>query len=214
MSEKLEIEIKKRAIALQRAVEKVTGESYEDLTGAVQSVIDEAKNVELFQHLIKYSFQGNKTIERIDVYFSYPTTELSQTFYQCSNLKYIKGMNTSKCIRMNQVFSSCPVEVIEEPFDLSSLKKDAYHHSFRNATNLIEFRAVPNTIFIDIEFGSRKLSNESKQSIFDGLAIVTTTQTLTLPPTLKILQSQVDSANAKGWTVAGGTVVSEEEYYG
>ena len=50
-------------------------------------------------------------------------------------------------------------------------------------------------------------------SIINGLAVVETTRTLTLPTNLKILQSQVDSANAKGWTIAGGKVVSEEEYY-
>ncbi|MEE0898322.1 MAG: hypothetical protein U0L88_11945 [Acutalibacteraceae bacterium] len=74
---------------------------------------------------------------------------------------------------------------------------------------------VPNTIKISINFiYSSKLTNASKQSIFDGLATVETAQTLTLHANVKILQSQVDSANAKGWTVAGGTVVSEEEYYG
>ena len=77
----------------------------------------------------------------------------------------------------------------------------------------IEF--VPNTIKISTPFSwCSLLSNKSIQSIFDGLATVETAQTLTLHANLKILQSQVDSANAKGWTVAGGTVVSEEEYYG
>ena len=76
----------------------------------------------------------------------------------------------------------------------------------------IEF--VPNTIKISIDFGyCSKLTNKSIQSIFDGLATVETAQTLTLYSSLKILQSEVDSANAKGWTVVGGTVVSEEEYY-
>ena len=40
MSEKLELEIKKRAIALQRAIETATCESYNDLTEAVNAAID------------------------------------------------------------------------------------------------------------------------------------------------------------------------------
>lgn len=74
---------------------------------------------------------------------------------------------------------------------------------------------VPNTIKISIDFSyCLKLTAKSIQSIIDGLATVETAQTLTLHANVKILQSQVDSANAKGWTVAGGMVVSEEEYYG
>ena len=78
-----------------------------------------------------------------------------------------------------------------------------------------EIRFKENTIGVSISFAwTRPLSAESIQSIIDGLATVETAQTLTLHANVKILQSQVDSANAKGWTVAGGTVVSEEEYYG
>lgn len=61
-----------------------------------------------------------------------------------------------------------------------------------------------------------KLNSESIVAIFNALPTLAegTTKTLTLNANHKILQSQVDSANAKGWTVAGGKVVSEEEYYG
>ena len=80
---------------------------------------------------------------------------------------------------------------------------------------LKEVRFKENSIFVSISFShSSKLTAESVQSIFDGLATVEIAQTITLHKDVKILQAQVDSANAKGWTVAGGTVVSEEEYYG
>lgn len=80
---------------------------------------------------------------------------------------------------------------------------------------LKEIRFKANSIKLSISFShSSKLSAESVQSIIDGLATVETAQTITLHKDVKILQAQVDSANAKGWTVAGGTVVSEEEYYG
>lgn len=88
-------------------------------------------------------------------------------------------------------------------------------NAFRENNALEDIRFKANTIPISISFNtSPNLSNETIQSIFDGLATVETTQTLTLHTNHKILQSQVDSANAKGWTIVGGKVVSEEEYYG
>ena len=87
-------------------------------------------------------------------------------------------------------------------------------NAFPSCVSLKEVRFVPNSIKVSIKFAnSNLLSTDTIQSIIDGLATVSTAQTLTLHNKLKILQSQVDSANAKGWTVAGGTVVSEEEYY-
>lgn len=97
--------------------------------------------------------------------------------------------------------------------DMSSCTYAAY--AFPDSTVFTEIRFKENTIGVSISFAyCSKLSAESVQSIFDGLATVETAQTLTLHGNVKILQSQVDSANAKGWTVAGGKVVSEEEYYG
>lgn len=110
--------------------------------------------------------------------------------YSCKNLKSILGaLDISTCTLNSNPFTLC-----------SSLED-------------IEF--VPNTIKSSISFSNcQKLTNKSKQSIFEGLGTVETAKTLTLHSSLKILQSQVDSAYAKGWTIAGGTVVSEEEYYG
>lgn len=101
---------------------------------------------------------------------------------------------------------------ISGALDLSNCTKTTIPFDGAFALENIEF--APNTIPISIKFGEcRKLTHDSLMSIINGLAVVETTQTLTLPSSLKILQSQVDSANAKGWTVAGGKVVSEEEYY-
>ncbi len=106
------------------------------------------------------------------------------------------------------------LEIIDGiPLNLSSTTN--LTNSFQYCGALKEVRFAVNSISKNISFAqSPNLSTETIQSIFDGLATVDTAQTLTLHTNLKILQSQVDSANAKGWTVAGGTVVSEEEYYG
>lgn len=113
----------------------------------------------------------------------------SQAFYLIPNLKVIDGT----------------------PLDLSSSTSLGW--SWCTSPNLEEIRIVENTIPKSLTISSGKLSRESKASIFNGLARVETAQALTLNANLKILQSQVDSANEKGWTVAGGIVVSEEEYY-
>lgn len=130
------------------------------------------------------------------------------------NLKKVILTNTQGVQDWRNAFNECRKLVSIETLDLSGATV-AFNNTFGNCYDLETIKIVPETIKINISFWqSSKLSAESKQSIFDGLATVTTAQTLTLPTNLKILQSQVDSANAKGWTVAGGTVVSEEEYYG
>lgn len=159
---------------------------------------------------------GNKKIESIDFILDFSTTgtQFDYAFRDTSNLKFIKGI-TARWIRAAGMFSNSGIEVIEEAFDYTGVSSFAnLGGMFNNANALREVRFVEKTIGGSFSFTSAVLSAESKQSIFDGLATVETAQTLTLNANLKILQSQVDSANAKGWTVAGGTVVSEEEYYG
>jgi len=129
-------------------------------------------------------------IELLDLteFKAYPTT-IAHFLYGANKLKTVLGaLDLSRCTTVTNAF----------------------------ACNLLEdIEFVPNTIKISIQFHyCNKLTAKSIQSIFDGLATVETAQTLTLHSNLKILQSQVDSANAKGWTIAGGIVVSEEEYYG
>lgn len=107
------------------------------------------------------------------------------------------------------IYSSGIVEI--GLLDLSNATSVQNMFSACRALERISF--AKECIKLSISFSnSDKLDNASKQSIFDGLATVGTAQTLTLHTNLKILQSQVDDANAKGWTVAGGIVVSEEEY--
>ena len=127
------------------------------------------------------------------------------------------NFDTQNCTNYANAFTAQrALEIIGgQPLNYSSVTNANYVNAFANCNSLVEVRFVPNTIKLSISFTNcSNLSNETKQSIFDGLATVETAQTLTLHANLKILQSQVDSANAKGWNVAGGTVVSEEEYYG
>lgn len=128
-------------------------------------------------------------------------------------LEVVRLKNTQNITHWAGTFSNARALHTIEILDFSSCAS-ALSGTFEYCTSLINLKFALQTIKRSISFvHCSKLSVESRQSIFDGLATVTTAQTLTLNPQLKILQSQVDSANAKGWTVAGGTVVSEEEYY-
>lgn len=163
-------------------------------------------------------------------------TAFNYMLANCDALQSVK-LNTHKGVSFNDMLSRCTSLMSAEIYtenatNLTGLFYDDYRLvtivsplDFSKVTNLtstfygckalknIEF--VRETIKISISFSnSPDLTAESKQSIFDGLATVTTAQTLTLNANTKILQSQVDAANAKGWTVAGGTIVSEDEYYG
>ena len=156
---------------------------------------------------------ANSSLERVEYFInSSNATNLRVVFNACKSLVYIYGIDASKATNLEHAFSRNDLlETIQEPLNFSSATKVS--DCFTNCTALKNIRFVPESIKISIIIPSSVLSAESIQSIIDGLALVTTAQTLTLHANAKILQSQVDSANAKGWTVAGGMVVSEEEYY-
>ena len=201
----IETEFKKRALALQRGIETATGESYNDLTEAVKTVVNKVEKYSIYNELTDISFVNNKTIERIDVYLDLPFFELSDTFKGCSALKYIKGINLSKCHTINQGFNGCGVEIIEEPLDLSSLTTNAYNRTFEYNALLKEVRIVPETIKVNCIFrGSNKLSDESIQSIINGLAYVETAQTLAFHATVKakLTAEQLATITNKNWSVA------------
>ena len=158
-------------------------------------------------------FITSSKVESIDYYInSESALSMITAFGATSNLKYMVGVNTASCTNINSLFQNSGIETIDEPFDFSNVTT-ANALAF-SCGRLKDICFVPKTIKVSLKFTSTLLTTKSKQSIFDGLAVVTTAQTLTLNANLKILQSQVDSANAKGWTVAGGTIASEEEYYG
>lgn len=94
-------------------------------------------------------------------------------------------------------------EFIGTPFDGTKMYK--YVEAFAFIPKLTEIRFVPNTLSESIKIEqSSLLSNESVQSIIDGLATVTTTCTLTLHETVKakLTDAQKNTITAKGWTLA------------
>ena len=161
----------------------------------------------------RYKFQGYFSLVRMlgDIATD-NVTNFDYAFMECFKLIELFFTNTRNVQRWDCAFKYCHSLKTIGTLDFSSATYT--NQIFVNCNVLENISIVPETLKVSTTIPSPVLSNESIQSIIDGLAFVTTAQTLTLHADAKILQSQVDSANAKGWTVAGGTVVSEEEYYG
>jgi hypothetical protein len=160
-------------------------------------------------------FINNHGVKKVILNVPNESQYMQNTFDNAISLEEIVlNFSTKNIKEYSSTFSNCKkLNKIIGVLDFSSATKVT--NMFFNCANLEEVRFEPNTLSISTSLtNSSKLSAESKQSIFDGLATVETAQTITFHKDVKILQAQVDSANAKGWTVAGGTVVSEEEYYG
>lgn len=157
---------------------------FNNFKGRALSWVINTDNVTNFEAM----FDSASNIEEINLTSTANGTTFYRAFIYCGNLKKISTLDLSNCTNTERMFEGC-----------SKLENISF---------------VPETIKISIAIPSANLTAESVQSIINGLATVETAQTLTLNANAKILQSQVDSANAKGWTIAGGTIVSEDEYYG
>ena len=163
----------------------------------------EGNYAEAFNALYSASFMSAVNLERIDFYIANPFTSHNGFFRGTKNLKYVKGVNMSNSKNMGLMFSGSGIEVIEEPLDISLVTTTL--NAFA-CDNLTEIRFVSGTIKISIDFSRcAKLSAQSIQSIIDGLATVTTAQTLTLNSAIILTDAQKASINAKGWTLAQGS---------
>ena len=163
-------------------------------------VVSEGNYAEAFNALYSASFMSAVNLERIDFYIANPFTTHNGFFRGTSKLKYVKGVNMSQSKNMGLMFSGSGIEIIEEPLDISQVTMTS--NAFA-CDNLREIRFVPETIKRTLDFRRcAKLSAQSIQSIIDGLATVTATQTLTLNSAIILTDAQKASINAKGWTLA------------
>lgn len=169
------------------------------------------------QYCMGQMFTYNNGVKKVILNMPNESQYMASTFAQAKILEEIVLNFSTKNIKdYSQAFGGCnKLKKIVGVLDFSSATTIQY--TFDNCTNLGEVTFAPNTLSISLSLASSsKLTNESKESIFNGLAQLEegVTKTLTLHKNVNILQSQVDGANAKGWTIVGGTVVGEEEYYG
>lgn len=165
---------------------------------ATGGAVSEGNYAEAFNALYSASLM-NSDIERIDFYIANPFTSHNGFLRNTKKLKYVKGVNTSSSKDIRLMFSGSAIETIEEPLDISQV---TYTANAFACTELKEIRFVSDTIKLSLDFGNcSKLSAESIQSIIDGLATVTTAQTLTLNSAIILTDEQKATITEKGWTL-------------
>ena len=98
------------------------------------------------------------------------------------------------------------MQTIVGELDFSECEPSQQQNPFNGCTSLIEVRFTPESIKQNLTFTqSSQLSDESIQSILDGLATVSSTQILFLNSAVyaKLTEEQKQSATDKGWTIIG-----------
>lgn len=96
------------------------------------------------------------------------------------------------------------LQTIVGELDFSKCEPNQQQNPFNGCASLIEVRFTPESIKQNLSFTqSSQLSDESIQSILDGLANVSTTRTLSLNSAVyaKLTEEQKQSATDKGWTI-------------
>lgn len=95
---------------------------------------------------------------------------------------------------------------INGELDFSEVEVNSQNNVFDYCDSLVEIRFTKECIKYNLSFSqSSQLSDESIQSILDGLATVSSTQTLALNSAVyaKLTEEQKQSATDKGWTITG-----------
>ena len=128
-------------------------------------------------------------------------TNLSVIFQSCAKLKIINGLKTEKAKNMDYAFNAClALETISTPLDFSNVTSTTMCFNLCKALKNIYF--VAKTINCSLSFANcDKLTAESVQSIIDGLATVTTAQTITFHKNIALSDEQKQTINDKGWTL-------------
>ena len=150
----------------------------------------------------------NITVEHLTINsLGLPTT--MSGFMQCATtardekLKTLTlNVDTQNVISFNNAFNG--LKALEEingiPLDCSSATVVA---TFTYCNSLKEVRFKENTIEKSISFSqSPDLSATSIQSIVDGLATITTAQTITFHSSIVLTDDQKATISSKGWTLA------------
>lgn len=150
---------------------------------------------------IAHMFIFNNGVRRVTLKVSDEIQKMSSTFHMTKALEEVNLSFLTKNITMyNNAFNSSAVKNIIGVLDFSSAINVT--QMFNNCSNLKEVTFAPNTLSLSISLAqSSKLTSESLQSIIDGLATVTTAQTLTLAKATVLTDEQKASINAKGWTL-------------
>ena len=124
-----------------------------------------------------------------------------RAFNARNSLRIIDFTNAAKPLSAREMFyGSINLETIIGELDFSESSNNT--NAFSSCASLITVSFVPESIKRTITFGDcYVLSAESIQSIIDGLATVTSTQTLTMDELNPISESQKAQITSKNWTL-------------
>ena len=157
---------------------------------------------------LAYWFSNMAVVKTIDFYIDVaPTTTIAMNsiFAESKNLVSIVGINTLMGKDGRSMFSNCrSLETIQKPLNFLNMTNLASAFYYCDSLKNISF--VPETIKVSITIPSPVLSNESIESILNGLAPVETEQMLTLTQSLYVkvinndrFRNLINEARDKGW---------------
>lgn len=165
-------------------------------------------------NIFRYAFYGCSCIEEVN-FINLPDFAVSvdSMFSLAPNiipdkLKKISFSPKLNALNVTLLFNGRgSLEEIIGELDLSKITSaNVQNNSFNGCTSLVEVRFTKESIKYNLSFTqSSQLSDESIQSILDGLATVSSTQTLALNSAVyaKLTEEQKQSATDKGWTITG-----------
>lgn len=164
---------------------------------------------------MKASFYGCSSLEEVH-FINIPTDisiNINNMFSLAPNIipDKLKTISFSPKININSaqlLFNGrSSLQTIVGELDFSFIgNANSQNSVFNGCTSLKEVRFTKESIKYNFSFTqSSQLSDESIQSILDGLANVSTTQTLSLNSEVyaKLTEEQKQSATDKGWTITG-----------
>lgn len=161
-------------------------------------------------------FYNCKTLESIEQFNVSSATNLASLFARSNNLKSVNFVNsTSKVTNFSGLFAGKTVLETVKGLDLSSATNLV--SMFASCSNLKNITFVENSIKINFNLGSSSLlSDESIQSLINGLATVETAQNLTIHNDVatKLTDEQKATISSKNWNIVipqGGEVKTELE---
>lgn len=148
-------------------------------------------------------FYNCKALESIEQFNVSSATNLASLFAQSNNLKSVDFVNsTSKVTNFSGLFAGKTVLETAKGLDLSSATNVT--NMFLGCSNLKNITFVENSIKINFNLGSSSLlSDESIQSLINGLATVETTQNLTIHNDVatKLTDEQKATISSKNWNI-------------
>jgi hypothetical protein len=187
-------------VALKKAIETVIGKDYRDFTNAIK---DACGYTDLCRNAYQLSISNNTTIEHVTVYIDW----VSVAQFSNSSFKTFKGIDCTKLTSGVRYLltGNSNLKTIYEPLDFSAQTSSWFlQDALTKLPNLVNVRLVPETLKYTFSISaSPLLSDESIQSIIEGLATVETTQTLMLHSTVvaKLTTEQLLQITNKNWSV-------------